>query len=131
MNPAGCPAESNVGVAAASTPVLPAPLSGPAYLVSHGGAAFPDLVLVLQGNGVTIELVGHTQIKKGITYSRFETVPDAPIASFELNLPEGEHSALAAGTTLCKSKTVTTRKRVTRRVQAPAGASSRRSSARE
>jgi hypothetical protein len=91
-NPAGCPAASLIATATVHTPLLPDALSGPVYFVSHGGAAFPDTEIILQGDGVTLLLDGHTQIKKGITYSRFETVPDAPFQSFEFNAPEGPYS---------------------------------------
>jgi hypothetical protein len=104
-NPAGCPAASIIGHAKAITPLIPVPLEGPAYFVSNGGEAFPNLVLVLQGYGVTIDVVGDTFINKaGVTSSTFKTVPDAPVGSFELTLPEGKYSALAANGNLCTSK---------------------------
>ncbi len=104
-NPAGCPAASIIGHAKAITPLIPVPLEGPAYFVSHGGEAFPSLIMVLQGYGVRIDLVGTTFISKaGITSSTFKTVPDAPVGSFELTLPEGKFSALTANGSLCKSK---------------------------
>jgi len=106
-NPAGCPADSLVGSATAVTPVLPVTLTGPAYFVSRGGEAFPQLIVVLQGYGVTVDLVGDTFISKtGITSSTFNQVPDVPITSFELKLPEGPYSALAANGNLCTKKLV-------------------------
>jgi hypothetical protein len=100
-NPLTCPAGSLVGGARANTPVLPSKMSGPAYLVSHGGAAFPDLDLVLQANGVRVILVGNTNIKNGITTTNFAAAPDVPVSSITVNLPLGEHSALAAFGNLC------------------------------
>jgi hypothetical protein len=104
-NPANCPAASKIGYAKVTTPLLPVPLEGPAIFVSHGGEAFPSLTMVLQGYGVTVDLVGTTFISKaGITSTTFKTVPDTPFSTFELTLPQGKFSALAANGNLCKSK---------------------------
>jgi hypothetical protein len=118
VNPANCPAASRVGQATAITPILPVPLTGPAYFVSHGGAKFPELILVLQGYGVTIELKGETFISKaGITSSTFHAVPDQPVTSFELTLPQGPDSALGTFGSLCSTtKKVSVRKTVSVRV---------------
>jgi hypothetical protein len=101
-NPAGCSTGSIVGTAKASTPILPVPLSGPAYFVSHGGAKFPELVIVLSGYGVTVQIHGETFISKtGVTSSTFKYIPDVPVESFELKLPQGPNHALAANGNLC------------------------------
>jgi hypothetical protein len=101
-DPAGCPAASHVGMAKAITPLVPVALKGPAIFVSHGGAKFPELIVVLQGYGVTIDLHGETFINEaGVTSSTFRTVPDQPVGSFELTLPQGANSALAANGDLC------------------------------
>ena len=75
-NPAGCPAASAVGSVTVITPVLRHALVGPVYLVSHAGAATPDLELVLQGEGVTVDVVGQTIVKHGViagVFSRCRT----------------------------------------------------------
>lgn len=103
--PGQCPNTARVGSATVTTPVLPGKLTGPAYLVSHGGEAFPDLDLIVQGNGVTIVLVGHTNISSaGITTSKFETLPDAPITSATVTLPTGPQSLLTANGNVCKNQ---------------------------
>jgi hypothetical protein len=104
-NPAACPRASIVGVVRASTPLLPVGLSGPVYFVSHGGEAFPSLIIVLQGYGIRVDLTGTTFINKtGITSSTFKTVPDVPVDTFELYLPQGKTSALAANGNLCNTQ---------------------------
>jgi hypothetical protein len=98
-----CPAQSKVGSASVSTPTLPGTLTGSAYFVSHGGAGFPDLDLVLSGDGVTIILVGQTNISGDYTHSDFASLPDVPIRSFNLKLPTSSNSALSGYGNFCKS----------------------------
>jgi hypothetical protein len=108
-SPADCPAASRIGQATTNTPVLPGPLSGPAYFVSHGGAKYPELVIELTGDNVTVDLHGETSIsKKGVLTSTFNTIPDAPFSSFQLTLPKGPYSVLTAnGADLCNAGTLT------------------------
>jgi hypothetical protein len=117
-NPAACPAASKIGTATATTPLLPVSLSGPAYFVSHGGAKFPELIIVLQGYGVTVDLHSETFINQaGITSSTFRAIPDVPVGTFELSLPQGPYSALAANGNLCgATKTVLVKRRLTVKV---------------
>lgn len=103
-DPASCPKQADVGDAAVKTPALPGSLTGHAYFVSHGGAAFPDLDIVLKGDGVTIILVGHTNIKGAYTHSNFASLPDVPFDSFSLTLPARANSALSGNGNFCKGK---------------------------
>ncbi|HEY3864589.1 MAG TPA: hypothetical protein VGL54_00710, partial [Solirubrobacteraceae bacterium] len=104
-NPAGCPSASEIGHATVHTPLLSVPLTGPVIFVSHGGEAFPSLTMVLQGDGVTIDLVGATFISKtGVTSTTFKTVPDQPFSTFELTLPTDKYSALTGLGNLCTEK---------------------------
>jgi hypothetical protein len=100
--PQACPAASRVGTATVSTPLLAQPLAGPAYLVSNGGAAFPDLDLVLSGDGLRLLVRGQTDIEGGLTTASFASVPDVPFSLFTLTLPMGTHSALGAAGPLCQ-----------------------------
>jgi hypothetical protein len=95
-NPAGCPAASAVGSVTVLTPVLRHALVGPVYLVSHAGAAMPDLELVLQGEGVTLDVVGRTIVKRGVISAVFASLPDVPISTLGLVLSADAHSLLAA-----------------------------------
>lgn len=102
--PGKCKSTARVGTATVTTPVLANPLKGSAYFVSHGSEAFPDLDLVLQGDGVEIVLVGHTHIaRSSITTSTFESLPDVPFTSAVVDLPVGSNSALAANGPLCRA----------------------------
>jgi hypothetical protein len=119
-NPAACPKASVVGSASVQTPILAGTMAGPAYLVAKSGsgtshpgeskiekeeAAFPNLVLVLQGQGVRIDLTGGLFVnEKNITSVVFRAIPDVPIRRLDLILPESKTSILAASAGLCTKK---------------------------
>ena len=101
-NPANCPSASDVGSAVARSPLIANPLVGPAYLVSYGSQKFPDVVFVLQGEGIKVEVVGESFVSSsGALKVTFGAVPDARISTFETTLPAGPFS----GFTSTKSST--------------------------
>jgi streptogramin lyase len=108
-NPAGCPKAATVGSVVVHTPVLSKPLTGPAIYVSHGGAQFPDLALVLQGEGITIIQEGSTNISKDFTTSAFNAIPDLPVSSVEVTLPESTTPAIGDSDRSLCTQTVTKR----------------------
>ena len=102
-SPASCPNASVVGSASIQTPILSTPMTGEAILVSHG-AAFPNLVLVLQAQGVTIDMIGAVYVNaRNVTSVTFRAIPDVPIRRLDMILPEGPRSIFAASASLCKS----------------------------
>jgi hypothetical protein len=102
--PGGCKSEANVGTVKATTPVLPGTLTGTAWLVSHGNEAYPNLDLILSGDGVTVILVGQTKVSNSQITTSFNTLPDVPVSNISLYLPSGPNSVLAANGKLCRTK---------------------------
>jgi len=78
-------------------------MKGNAYFVAHGNAAFPDLDLVLEDQGVQIILVGNTDITKGITTTTFASTPDVPVSSVTVRLPAKTNSAVGGYGDLCRN----------------------------
>jgi hypothetical protein len=99
-NPASCPAGAKVGTAQAITPLLPAPISGPAYLVGVSGK-LPTLEVILTAPAFVIGLTSSITLGDTGLTSTFGSVPDLPISRFTLDLPMGPTSALGTSADLC------------------------------
>ncbi len=98
---AACPAGSVYGQAKAVTPLLDKPLEGPVFLRSSSHK-LPDVVVALRGQ-VNVVLVGRVDSVKGQLRNTFESVPDAPISSFTLQMQGGRKGLLVNSTNICKS----------------------------
>jgi len=82
-----CPAGSQVGTATATTPLLPAPLAGPVYIVQHAGNPLPKLVVFLDGR-VSIRLEAQNEFERLSIVNRFDAIPDVAVSRFELKIKE-------------------------------------------
>jgi hypothetical protein len=99
-----CPAASIYGRAEAITPLLSEPLKGPVYLRSSSHN-LPDLVAALHNNQVDFALDGRIDsVRNGRIRNTFETVPDAPVSKFVLEMQGGKKGLLVNSTNLCKQK---------------------------
>jgi hypothetical protein len=95
-----CPPRSVYGHVRAVTPLLGVPLEGPVYLRSSHHT-LPDLVFVLKGQGIEIDLAGRIDSVNGGIRGSFETIPDAPISAFKLTMDGGKHGILINAANLC------------------------------
>jgi hypothetical protein len=100
-----CPAGSIYGEAEAKTPLLAEPLKGPVYLRSSSHQ-LPDLVVALHGPPslpIEIDLAGRVDSVNGGLRTTFETVPDAPVSEFTLQMQGGKKGLIVNSTNLCTS----------------------------
>jgi hypothetical protein len=99
-----CPAASIYGRARAVTPILSEPLEGSVYLRSSSHK-LPDLVAALHNNQVDFALDGRIDsVKNGRIRNTFETVPDAPVSKFVLEMQGGKKGLLVNSTNICRQK---------------------------
>ncbi len=98
-----CPAGSIYGHAAATTPLMDEPLSGPVYLRSSSHAV-PDIVADLHGRGIEIEVPGRIDESRGGIRASFEGLPDAPVTKFTMDLAGKKRGLLQNGESLCRGR---------------------------
>jgi hypothetical protein len=102
-----CPSGSVYGHVRAFTPLLEAPMEGPAYLRSSTHT-LPDLVFALRGHGIEVDVAGRIDSFKGGIRGTFPTIPDAPVSKFVLKMNGGKRGILVNAENLCKGKQLAT-----------------------
>jgi hypothetical protein len=102
-NGAQCPKASIYGKAKAISPLLDEPLRGPVFLRSSNHE-LPDLVAALGSRKVDINLVGRIDSLNGRIRNTFETVPDAPVSKFVLEMRGGQKGLIVNSTDICQGK---------------------------
>jgi hypothetical protein len=98
-----CPSGSVYGHVRAYTPLLEAPMEGPAYLRSSSHT-LPDLVFALHGHGIEVDVAGRIDSVKGGIRGTFPTIPDAPVSKFVLTLNGGKRGVLVNAENLCRAR---------------------------
>ncbi len=97
-----CPKGSIYGRVTAHTPLLEAPLAGPAYLRSSNNE-LPDLVFDLHGL-VDIEVSARIDSVKGGIRATFPNTPDAPLTKVVVAMQGGKKGLIVNSRGLCSDK---------------------------
>jgi hypothetical protein len=105
-----CAASTVVGHATARS-ILPDPLTGPVYFVrgerkdpksGRTIKTLPKLFLPLSADGVTIYINAASEVRDNHLVTTFDSLPDAPFSSFDLQIDGGKHGILAvSGADVC------------------------------
>lgn len=98
-----CPRGSVYGHVRAFTPLLAAPMEGPAYLRASSHT-LPDLVFALRGQGIEIDVAGRIDSSRGGIRGTFPIIPDAPVTKFVLKMKAGKRGVLVNAENLCRKR---------------------------
>ena len=101
-----CAGRQAIGKVSVKTPLLDAPLTGPAYAVS-GKGGLPRLAFILNGQVSLVPRAKSFSVK-GALKTTVPTVPDAPIGDFKLTVFGGKEGYLINSRSLCAHPVVTT-----------------------
>jgi hypothetical protein len=99
-----CAGRHPIGRVVTETPLLDAPLKGPAYAVS-GFGKLPHVVFILRGQ-VTLMPEGESSAVHGHLKTVVKPVPDAPIGHFRFDLKGGKDGYIANTRNLCRGGVV-------------------------
>ncbi len=101
-----CAGRQAIGTVEVNTPLLDAPLSGPAYAVS-GYGRLPHLAFILGGQVTIVPEAESSSVKGGHLKTVVPIIPDAPIGHFRLTLLGGKQGYIDNTRSLCASPTTT------------------------
>jgi hypothetical protein len=100
-----CAGRQPIGTATTETPLLDAPLTGPAYAVS-GFGKLPHVVFILAGQVTLMPEAESASVRNGHLKTTVPVIPDAPIGHFRLDLLGGKFGYIVNTRSLCATPPV-------------------------
>ena len=96
-----CPSGSRIGSATAQTSILKQPLNGAIYVAQPQGNGLPDIWTRFRGEGVQVNMKGHSTVEDGRLVLELAGLPDMPLSSFTMRLRQGKQGAIALAVRPC------------------------------